>query len=37
MELLKPGMLLDLGGIAVGYAIDDVLATAEEPRDRAAP
>jgi thiamine biosynthesis lipoprotein len=26
VELLKPGMLLDLGGIAVGYAIDDVLA-----------
>jgi thiamine biosynthesis lipoprotein len=25
-ELLKKGMLLDLGGIAVGYAIDDVLA-----------
>jgi thiamine biosynthesis lipoprotein len=26
VELQKPGMLLDLGGIAVGYAIDDVLA-----------
>jgi thiamine biosynthesis lipoprotein len=25
VELLKPGMQLDLGGIAVGYAIDDVL------------
>jgi thiamine biosynthesis lipoprotein len=25
VELLKKGMLLDLGGIAVGYAIDDVL------------
>jgi len=26
VELLKKGMLLDLGGVAVGYAIDDVLA-----------
>lgn len=26
VELLKPGMQLDLGGIAVGYAIDDCLA-----------
>jgi FAD:protein FMN transferase len=25
VELVKKGMLLDLGGIAVGYAIDDVL------------
>ena len=26
VELLKPGMLLDLGGIAVGYAVDEALA-----------
>jgi thiamine biosynthesis lipoprotein len=26
VELLKKGMQLDLGGVAVGYAIDDVLA-----------
>lgn len=25
VELLKPGMQLDLGGVAVGYAIDDLL------------
>jgi len=27
VELLKPGMRLDLGGIAKGYAIDEALAT----------
>ena len=26
VELLKPGMLLDLGGVAVGYAVDETLA-----------
>ena len=26
VELLQPGMLLDLGGIAVGYAVDEALA-----------
>jgi thiamine biosynthesis lipoprotein len=26
VELLKPGMQLDLGGVAVGYAIDEALA-----------
>jgi thiamine biosynthesis lipoprotein len=26
VELTKPGMLLDLGGIAVGYAVDEALA-----------
>jgi len=26
VELLKPGMQLDLGGIAVGYAVDETLA-----------